>query len=107
MIGALAHGLPLVIIPMGADQPLNAARCVELGVAQALDAVTATPDTIREAVLAVLGGPTYRQAAGRLRDELAALPGPAHALLLLEQLAAERRPIRHLRGLWLGRFALV
>ncbi len=27
VIGALAHGLPLVVAPMGADQPMNAARC--------------------------------------------------------------------------------
>ncbi len=27
VLGALAHGLPQVLIPMGADQPLNASRC--------------------------------------------------------------------------------
>ena len=39
VIGALAHGLPLVVIPMGADQSLNATRCAQLGVGVALDAV--------------------------------------------------------------------
>jgi UDP:flavonoid glycosyltransferase YjiC (YdhE family) len=39
VIGALAHGLPMVLIPMGADQPANAARCGVLGVAEVLDAV--------------------------------------------------------------------
>ena len=33
VIGALAHGLPMVLLPMGADQPLNAARAEALGVA--------------------------------------------------------------------------
>jgi UDP:flavonoid glycosyltransferase YjiC (YdhE family) len=93
LIGALAHGLPSVLIPMGADQPLNAARCVELGVARALDAVEATPEAVREAVSAVLASPTYRRAAERIRDEIAALPGPEHALDLLERLAAEKRPL--------------
>ena len=37
VLGALAHGLPQVLIPMGADQPLNAARCEQLGVARVLD----------------------------------------------------------------------
>ena len=37
VIGALAHGLPMVLLPLGADQPLNAARCEALGIAQVLD----------------------------------------------------------------------
>lgn len=86
--GALAHGLPLVTIPMGADQPLNAARCEALGVGPALDALRATPAGVRDAVSAVLTDPAYRAAAERIRDEIAALPGPDHALDLLERLAA-------------------
>lgn len=89
VMGALAHGLPMVVIPMGADQPLNAARCAELGLARVLDAVAATPESAREAVTAVLEDPAYRRAAERIRDESRALPGPAHAVTLLERLASE------------------
>ena len=38
VLGALAHGLPMVLLPLGADQPLNAARCAALGAARVLDA---------------------------------------------------------------------
>ena len=69
VIGALAHGLPMVLIPMGADQPHNAARCAALGVAYLLDAVEATPETVRLAVTTVLAEPGYRQAAERLQAE--------------------------------------
>jgi MGT family glycosyltransferase len=93
VIGALAHGLPMVLLPMGADQPHNAARCAELGLARVLDAVRATPGELREAVSIQLLDPSCRRAAGRMRDEFAALPGPAHAVALLERLAAERRPL--------------
>ena len=89
VIGALAYGLPMVLMPMGADQPLNAARCAALGVGLALDAVAATPETVRAAVATVLADPSYRRAAERMRDEIAALPDPAHAVLLLERLGAE------------------
>ena len=78
---------------MGADQPLNAVRCRELGVARVLDAVRATAQEVREAVSAVLSDPAYRSAAERVRDEIAALPGPEHAVTLLERLVAERRPL--------------
>ena len=91
--GALAQGLPSVLIPMGADQPLNAARCVELGLGLALDAVRATPESVREAVNAVLADSGYRRAAEHMRDEINALPGPESAVTLLEQLATEKRPI--------------
>jgi UDP:flavonoid glycosyltransferase YjiC (YdhE family) len=87
ILGALAHGLPSVLLPMGADQPRNAARCQELGVARALDAVRATPETVREAVANVLADPSYRSAAERIADEIAALPGPDHAGRLIERLA--------------------
>lgn len=93
VMGALAHGLPSVLIPMGADQPLNAARCLDLGVALVLDAVKATPESVRDAVATVLVEPRYRQAAERLRDEIAALPGPDHAVALLERLLVEKRPL--------------
>jgi len=91
VLGALAHGLPSVLIPMGADQPLNAARCVQLGVARMLDPIAATPDTVRAAASTVLADPSYRRAAERLRDEFAALPGPAYAVGLLERLATDKR----------------
>ena len=86
VLGALAHGLPQVLIPMGADQPLNAARCEQLGVARVLDPVAATPNDVREAVTAVLHEPAYRNSARRLRQEFAALPGPEWAVKLLERL---------------------
>jgi UDP:flavonoid glycosyltransferase YjiC (YdhE family) len=91
VLAALAHGLPSALLPMGADQPQNAARCEELGAARVLDAVTATPETVRDAVADVLSNPTYRSAAERIADEIAALPGPARAVALLERLATSSR----------------
>jgi UDP:flavonoid glycosyltransferase YjiC (YdhE family) len=89
VVAALAHGLPSVLLPLGADQPLNAARCAALGVARVLDPVRATSADVRDATAAVLGDPGHRAAAGRLRDEIAALPGPAHAVGLLERLVRQ------------------
>ena len=91
VLGALTHGLPMVLLPLGADQPLNAARCETLGVARVLDAVGATPLMVREAVSRVLDDSAYRRAAEGFRDEIEALPGLRHAVRLLERLAAEQR----------------
>jgi UDP:flavonoid glycosyltransferase YjiC (YdhE family) len=88
VLGALAHGLPSVLLPIGADQPQNATRCAELGVARVLDATRATPKAVRDAVADVLADPSYRMAAERIADEIAALPGPDSAVMLIEGLVA-------------------
>ncbi|MCP4004699.1 MAG: glycosyltransferase [bacterium] len=93
VMGALAHGLPSLLIPLGADQAENADRCVGLGVGQVLDALRVTPESVRLAVETLLGTPSYRRRAQRLRDEIAALPGPDYAIGLLERLAREKQPI--------------
>jgi UDP:flavonoid glycosyltransferase YjiC (YdhE family) len=91
--GAFAYGKPMVLIPMGADQPLNAERCVAVGVARMLDPMTATPENVREAVSIVLIEPSYRRAAERLRVEFAALPGPEAMVGLLEGMRTGRNTL--------------
>src|SRR5262249_21999252 len=86
LVGALAHGLPMALLPMGADQPLNAARVEALGAGVTLDAILSTPSEIADAVSTVLSAPSHRAAAEQLRDENAALPSPADAIPLLERL---------------------
>lgn len=90
---ALAHALPLVIMPIGADQYENGRRCAAQGVARVIGPEERTPAAIRAAVEAVLADPGYRRAAARLRAELEALPGPAGVVTLLERLAVERAPV--------------
>lgn len=48
---------------------------------------------IRAAVRTVLTDPTYRENAKRVRDAMAAQPGPAYGIALLERLVKERRPL--------------
>ena len=86
VLGALAHGLPMVCIPLGADQPLNAERCTALGVGQELDALTLTPDDVLAATSAVLTEPRYRNSAERVQAEISAMPSTGDTLALLEEL---------------------
>jgi MGT family glycosyltransferase len=87
VMGALAHGLPSVLMPLGADQTYNIRRCVELGVGLELEPVTVTPDEIRVTVEDMLADDRYRRAAERMRDEINAMPGPEATVPLLEALA--------------------
>lgn len=87
VMAALRYGLPMVIIPIAADQPLNAQRCAELGVARVIGPADRTPETIREATREVLVNGDYRANAERYREEMARLPGVEHAAGLIERLA--------------------
>ncbi len=66
-LAAMAAGVPLVSVPLYADQPFNAARVAALGAGIALDGV----DGLAEAVCAVLGDPLYRDGAARIAREIA------------------------------------
>ena len=90
VIAALAHGIPQVITPITADQPQNADRCAEAGAARVVQVADVTAASIREAALSVLADPSYRSAAQRIRDEMAALPGTDQAVALLERLARDK-----------------
>ena len=90
---ALSHGLPLVLIPLGGDQAGNAQRCAALGVGRVIGPEDRTASAIHAAVREVLADRRYHESAVRIRDEIAALPGPEHAVALLEQLAVEKQPL--------------
>ena len=87
-MAALAQGLPMVVVPIAADQPENAERCAALGVARVLRAADLSAEAARSAVLAVLAERKYRRAATDMRDQINALPGPDFAITLLEELVA-------------------
>jgi UDP:flavonoid glycosyltransferase YjiC (YdhE family) len=85
-LGALAHGVPLVVLPLfSGDQWVTAAAVARAGAGVALDADHATrrvldlpgPDTLGRldaAVERVLGDAGYRREAGRIADAMQTLP---------------------------------
>jgi len=88
MLAALSSGVPLVVLPVAADQPENADRCVAAGAAISLEASARGVADIAEATNAILTDPRYRDAAEEVRAQLEAMPPPAAVLPHLERLAA-------------------
>lgn len=86
VIGALSHGVPLLLFPMGADQPHNAARCLALGVGRVLDPVRAGPVAIRDATAAMLADLKCCERAQEIRRETLALPDVSTVIAKLEAL---------------------
>ncbi len=69
VVDALSLGIPVVVLPMGADQPDNADRCEALGTGIALDPVAATPTEIAEATKEVLDNRSFFDAAAVVATE--------------------------------------
>lgn len=88
MLGALAHGLPLVLVPQGADQFDNAALCAEAGAGVALMPEETDARAIRGALEQVLGNPSFVKAARALAAEIAAMPSADEAATRVEAYAA-------------------
>ncbi|CAN5196582.1 hypothetical protein BH18ACT4_BH18ACT4_05680 [soil metagenome] len=93
LLTILAHGIPVLVLPQGANQFHNAEACLNAGVGRRLLAHDVTPDAVRREVRALLDDPGLSENAERVQKELADMPGPEHGVELLERLAEERRPV--------------
>ena len=85
---ALGAGLPLFLLPMGADQPYNTERCITAGAALGViqdqppgppsaappPFVAPDPKVIRDGTRRLLDEPAFRDAARGIAAEIAALP---------------------------------
>jgi MGT family glycosyltransferase len=90
VIKALAAGVPLVIAPLGRDQPDNAARVVHAGAGLRVRK-NATAATLQEAIGRVLEDHRYRAGARRMAAILAAERDDGLVVDELERVATRRR----------------
>jgi MGT family glycosyltransferase len=86
VIKALAHGVPVLCIPLGRDQGDNAARLSHTGAGVALKP-TSSATAIRRALRLLLDEPSFAAAAHRLADAIAADVSADAAVAELESLA--------------------
>ncbi|MGH3788261.1 MAG: glycosyltransferase [Pseudonocardiaceae bacterium] len=93
MLSALAHGLPQLILPQGADQFMNAATCQSAGAALVLQPDELSADAVAAATERLLTQRGFATAAGRIRAEIGAMPTAAAVLpaLLSSELVARGR----------------
>ena len=87
-LAALAHGLPLVLVPQGADQFENAARVEAAGAGVVVMPGALSAASVRAGLQCVLGEPSFTAAAQKLAAEIAAMPGPGDVAIAVEEYAA-------------------
>jgi UDP:flavonoid glycosyltransferase YjiC (YdhE family) len=88
MFCALAHGLPQVVLPQGADNYVNAHVVANAGLGVALRPADLTADAIRDAVDTVLHNSSFGTAAALVADEIAAMPSHAEFAASLRTVVA-------------------
>ncbi|WP_030764500.1 macrolide family glycosyltransferase [Streptomyces sp. NRRL F-2664] len=89
---ALLHGTPMVAVPQTHEQTAVAERIDRLGLGVRLDRDRLTAQTLREALLRVMGDPGIRANAARMRTELRSAGAAPEAADRLERLAASAAP---------------
>ncbi len=91
LIKALAAGVPALCIPIGRDQPDNAARARRHGVAAVLSP-RSNPSAIAAAIRSMLDDPSYRESARDLGQRIQAEIALGALLAELENLPRASRP---------------
>jgi MGT family glycosyltransferase len=87
---ALSYGVPLVVVPTIADQPVVAGQLVRAGAAVRLDPDSAAATRLARALTTVLTDPRYEGGAKRVRDSFARAGGAIAAADHLEALLGVR-----------------
>ncbi|MGW3073424.1 nucleotide disphospho-sugar-binding domain-containing protein [Kitasatospora sp. NPDC001132] len=85
---AMWAGVPQFIASFAAEQRISGERVAGTGAALHVSGELADEATIRSGIERLLDDPSYRAAAGRLREEVAAAPTPAELAADLAGLAA-------------------
>jgi MGT family glycosyltransferase len=82
---SLAHGVPMVAIPIGYDQPGTAARIAHHGVGEFIEVDELTRTRLRDSIEKVLQGPSYRARANYFRKVISKTRGLDRAADIIEQ----------------------
>jgi UDP:flavonoid glycosyltransferase YjiC (YdhE family) len=91
LLKALAQGVPVLCMPMGRDQPDNAARLCAAGAGIRISPRASAP-RIRQSIESMLRDPTYRSAAQTMQARLAEDERRGSALSELEALLPASHP---------------
>ncbi|MFC4102457.1 macrolide family glycosyltransferase [Paenibacillus xanthanilyticus] len=88
---ALYHGVPLIVIPMAADQPINGDRVQALSAGLRLNRDTLTGPELREAVDRVLASGDYKMNSVAIGETLRAAGGHRRAMAHIRAFKEQHR----------------
>ena len=93
LLEALARGIPVVVVPLFADQPANARSVERTGAGLAVWEIN--PASVGTALQRIWSEPSFRAGAGRIAAEIEALATPEEAVeVLLQEVSRHAAPAR-------------
>jgi UDP:flavonoid glycosyltransferase YjiC (YdhE family) len=81
----LHYGVPQLVLPSFADNPMSARRVVDRGVGLSHDPATLDQDTARASIDRLLSDPAFSRSANEVREEMAQQPSPAQIISRVDQ----------------------
>lgn len=81
---ALCHEVPMIAVPLAADQMRTGSRIAELGLGRCISRAEATAEALREALFAVTSDQTIVDNLQRMRAEILACGGASRAADIVE-----------------------
>jgi UDP:flavonoid glycosyltransferase YjiC (YdhE family) len=88
-LAALAHGLPILFVPQGADQFENAAQVQALGAGVRLMPNELTVSSARAGLESILADASFRERARDVAEEIASMPDPSALVPVLVDAARQ------------------
>lgn len=92
VLESLSEGVPMVLIPLGNDQPGVAARVVARGAGKVVPRRKLNANSLKAAVQTVSSDVRFRESAGRLRDAIRRVDGLEMAADIIEHVLALKSP---------------
>jgi UDP:flavonoid glycosyltransferase YjiC (YdhE family) len=93
ILGAMQHGVSMILLQLAADHWYNAERCSELGLAYTVGRDARTPAGLSDLARKALADESLRANAAAMQSAFAELPDVSDAVPLMERLASEKVPI--------------
>ena len=87
---AMVHGVPMVLVPWGRDQPGVAARAERLGTAVVVPRSECSVSTLNEAVKKIINDPKYMHRSQKVADRLRNMDGVTCAVDYVEKFLRNR-----------------
>jgi UDP:flavonoid glycosyltransferase YjiC (YdhE family) len=91
MLKSFRAGVPLLLLPQGADMFRTARACADYGIARSLAPDAVSPESVLTEFRKIMDDPAYRQRYEPLSAEMARLAPPRDVVPVLEVLAAAGR----------------
>jgi MGT family glycosyltransferase len=87
----MCFGVPMILVPQGADQFFNAYRLKELGAAKVLKKIEVTAETLKSEAELMIGNESFKKGVQKVQESFITAGGPILAVREIEKILAKSK----------------